>query len=211
MRFEAFQLKTSMLQQQGPLLRFAELKKTAKKPPTQKFSKFFFKSAVLPLVVLIALSCCAKVRAKPTASPRSPATDFNLTTGHHGNDVSPKPPGLRASLLPPRRAPRLPRKRRRKTTTRSPRRRHQRSRPARKPQRKQRRRKAKGKRRKRKGCKKNRKRCGRKDRKKSSTKRTKVDSTVKRIYSRSGNSFHLAVLQNGTVKGEASHKRSDYS
>merc|ERR1712096_237670 len=65
--------------------------------------------------------------------------------------------------------------------------------------------------RKRKGCKKNRKKCRKNNKKKSSTKGTNINSTIKRIYSRSGNSFHLAVLQNGTVKGEVSHKRSDYT
>ena len=208
--------KASMLQQHSQLLRFTGFKKASKNlPPTQKFPEFFvkiriFKSTVVPLFVLIALSCCTQVRARPPASLRSQETSFNLTTGHHGNEVSSKPLGLRASPLQPRRMARLPTKRRRRTF-RAPKRRHHRSRSAKKPQRKQRRRKAKGKRRKRKGCKKNKMRCNRNNRKKSSKKRTKVDSTVKRVYSRSGNSFHLAVLQNGTVKGEASHKRSDYS
>ena len=175
----------------------------------------FLKFAVFPLIFLIALSCCAPtVGARTTAYLRSPTTaNSTLETSFHENVSSPtkKLFGLRA--LPPRhRVPKILRKRSKKTKY--PPKRNQKIRSI-KP-RKMRRRKTKGKGRKQKRCKKKRKNCKKRKNKKKKKKNgswgaTKMDSTIRRMYSKLGNSFHLAVLQNGTVRGEPSHIRSDYS
>ena len=168
------------------------------------------KLAIFPLLILIALSCCAPTMgASTTAYLRSPTTtNFTLTNSFHGNVSSPtkKSSGLR-TVLPKTRVP----MRRKSRRTGHPNRKYQRSRSI-KP--KMRRRKTKGKERKRKRCKKKRKnskKCKNNSKEKKNKESTKTDSTIRRMYSKSGNSFHLAVLQNGTVKGELSHIRSDYS
>ena len=169
----------------------------------------FFKFAVFPLLILIALSCYAPtVDARTTAYLDYPtATNSTLTTSFHGNESSPI--GIRPEL--PRRRVLKVTKRRDRRTRKSPKR-YQRNRSM-KP-RKLQRRKSKGKRRNRKGCKKKNKKC--KKRKNNNKKKNKKKNDfwggtgIRRMYSKSGNSFHLAVLQNGTVKGEPSHLRSDY-
>ena len=178
----------------------------------------FFKLAIFPLLFLFAFSCCAPtVGARTTASHRSPTTtNSTLTTSSHGNDSlsNENPSGFRTLLSSPPRVHRVKRSEKTEHDTKK----YQKSRP-----RKMRRHKTKGKkRRKRKGCKKKSKKCKKpknnknkrkknKDKKESSSwGGTDLDTTIRRMYSKSGNSFHLAVLQNGTVKGEPSHLRSDY-
>ena len=175
------------------------------------------------LFFLIVFFCCTSTaNAKSTASTKHlTTTNSTLTAGVRENNslLIGKLSELK-SIQPRQRVPRAlqnndkkagrPAKKKNKTKSTKPS--------------KAKRRKPKGKGKKRKKCKKKNKSCKKhkkkknkkknrkqKDKKKDSSSLGDLGSTTNRIYSKSGNSFHLAVLQNGTVKGEPSHKESDSS
>ena len=190
--------------------------------PKQKSHKLFFQSnahlfqlAIIWFFFLIALSCFVPtVGAKTTTPVHSLATTNSTSINENQSLSNDKPSGLQT--LPQLRVQRVLRRKKRKSVNKL--RRHK-KRKSMKP-RKVRKRKTKGKRRKR--CKKKRCKNRRKNKKNQKHKKQNknkissstlgdVGSKIRRIYSKSGNSFHLAVLQNGTVRGEASHKQSDFS
>ena len=181
--------------------------------PLFQFNNNLFQLATIWLLFLIAFSCCAPTVGARTSLRSLETTNSSLATSNHGNHSlsNEKPLGLQA--LPQRRVTRVIKRKRRKSVNQP--RRHK-KRKSLKP-RKVRKRKTKGNKRKR--CKKKRCKSRRKNKKKKKNKKQNkvspslgdVGSKIRRIYSKSGNSFHLAVLQNGTVRGEASHEQSDYS
>lgn len=184
--------------------------KISHKPVLHSKSYFFRLAAFLFLLYIVLLCCAPTVSARTTTTLRSLATtNSTLATDVHGNRSLPTRTKSRLRASPKQRPPKKLRKRRKKNYPR----RNQKSRSV-KPKKVNRTKKGRGRKRK-KNKRKNRK--NKRKNNKNSEKESSiwgdayVDTKISRIYSRSGNSFHLAVLQNGTVKGEKSDKKSDYS
>ena len=196
---------------------------------TRKSLKYAVQSKLRYLEVYISLFLFLVVFSYflPTGSAKSIAsnsflttTNLTLTDSLHENNSVGKLSELK-SVHPRQRVPRALQNKNKKARNRA---KNKNKTKTTKPS-KAKRRKSKGKGKKQKRCKKKSKSCKKHKKKKNKKKNHKqkdkkkkdssslgdLGSKINRIYSKSGNSFHLAVLQNGTVKGEPSHEESDSS